>query len=127
MAECERNSKAGIVPRRGEYRERRNRDLLLAYDATKEGLDYLLQASEIERLPGGALHPLAVTPKPTGLFLGEGDVLGDVLDEERVRADATLDAGIAQIARRGSRHAAVSQSGNPSKKSAERRRNCAPA
>ena len=75
--------------------------ILLAYDATKEGRDYLLQAPELQWLPREQIHLFAVMPIPTGLFLGEGYVPGDVLDEEKTRAQATLDEGLVELARRG--------------------------
>lgn len=74
---------------------------LLAYDATKEGQDYLLRAPELEWLPREEIHLLAVMPIPTGLFLGEGYVPGEVLDEERARAQVILEQGLAELSQRG--------------------------
>lgn len=75
--------------------------ILLAYDATKEGRDHLLQAPEFEWLPHDAIHLLAAMPIPTGLFLGEGYVPGEVLDEEKAQAQTLLDDGLADLERRG--------------------------
>lgn len=75
--------------------------ILLAYDATKEGQDYLLRAPELGWLPREEIHLLAVMPIPTGLFLGEGYVPGEVLDEEKARAQAVLDQGLAELSQRG--------------------------
>lgn len=75
--------------------------ILLAYDATKEGRDYLLQAPELQWLPREQIHLFAVMPIPTGLFLGEGYVPGDVLDEEKTRAQTTLDEGLVELVRNG--------------------------
>jgi nucleotide-binding universal stress UspA family protein len=75
--------------------------ILLAYDATVEGREQLLSAKELDWLPHEAIHLLAVMPIPTGLFLGEGYVPGEVLDEEKAQAQAILDQGLAELARRG--------------------------
>jgi nucleotide-binding universal stress UspA family protein len=75
--------------------------ILLAYDATSEGRDHLLAAPELEWLPHEEVHLLAVMPMPTGLFLGEGYVPGEVLDEERAEAQRILDDGTQNLAQRG--------------------------
>lgn len=75
--------------------------ILLAYDATQEGRDHLLQARELEWLPREQIHLLAVMPIPTGLFLGEGYVPGEVLDDEKQRAQSILDQGMHELIGRG--------------------------
>jgi nucleotide-binding universal stress UspA family protein len=38
---------------------------------------------------------------PSGLFLGEGYVPGEILDSDRQEAQALVEAGVAELARRG--------------------------
>ena len=75
--------------------------MLLAYDATQEGQESLLQAPELAWLRHEPMHLLAVMPIPTGLFLGEGYVPGEVLDEERAQAQKLVDQGLEELRRRG--------------------------
>ena len=75
--------------------------ILLAYDATQEGQESLLQAPELAWLSHEPMHLLAVMPIPTGLFLGEGYVPGEVLDEERAQAQKLVDQGLEELRRRG--------------------------
>jgi nucleotide-binding universal stress UspA family protein len=75
--------------------------ILLAYDATQEGQDHLLQAPELAWLSHEQMHLLAVMPIPTGLFLGEGYLPAEVLDEERAQAQSLVDQGLAELGRRG--------------------------
>jgi len=75
--------------------------ILLAYDATQEGQESLFQAPELAWLSREPMHLLAVMPIPTGLFLGEGYVPGEVLDEERAQAQKLMDQGLAELRRRG--------------------------
>lgn len=74
--------------------------ILLAYDATQEGQESLLQAPELAWLSHEPMHLLAVMPIPTGLFLGEGYVPGEVLDEERAQAQKLVDQGLEELRRR---------------------------
>jgi nucleotide-binding universal stress UspA family protein len=75
--------------------------ILLAYDATIEGRDHLLAAPELDWLPHEEMHLLAVMPMPTGLFLGEGYVPGEVLDEEKAEAQRILNQGTQALIQRG--------------------------
>jgi nucleotide-binding universal stress UspA family protein len=75
--------------------------ILMAYDATIEGRDKLLAAPELEWVPHQETHLLAVLPMPSGLFVAEGYVPGEVLDEEKARAQLVLDAGVGVLKQRG--------------------------
>jgi nucleotide-binding universal stress UspA family protein len=75
--------------------------ILLAYDATQEGQESLFQTPELAWLSHEPMHLLAVMPIPTGLFLGEGYVPGEVLDEERVQAQKLVDQGLEALRGRG--------------------------
>lgn len=74
--------------------------LLLAYDATGKDQAALLAAPELEWLPHDDVCLLAVMPMPSGLFLGEGYVPGEILDADRRAAQALLDQGVAQLRQR---------------------------
>jgi nucleotide-binding universal stress UspA family protein len=87
--------------------------ILMAYDATEEAQSALLSAPELEWLPHEQVHLLAVMPMPSGLFLGEGYVPGEVLEEDRVRAQTLLDAGVADLRRRGFSAEGILTSGEP--------------
>lgn len=75
--------------------------ILMAYDGTTEGQRALFAAPEIALLPHDETHLLAVLPMPAGLFLAEGYVPGEIIDQEKAHARALLDAGIAELVRRG--------------------------
>jgi nucleotide-binding universal stress UspA family protein len=75
--------------------------LLLAYDATRDGHSALLAAPELAWLPHDDACLLSVMPMPSGLFLGEGYVPGEILDGDRRAAQAMLDDGVAQLTQRG--------------------------
>jgi len=75
--------------------------ILMAYDATAEGQAALLGTPEIAWLPHEEMHLLAVMPMPSGLFLGEGYVPGELLDEDKHRAEALLADGVEELGRRG--------------------------
>lgn len=75
--------------------------ILMAYDATPDGQSALLASDELRWLPHEQVHLLAVMPMPSGLFLGEGYVPGEVQEEDRARAQEVLDAGIAHLTGNG--------------------------
>lgn len=87
--------------------------ILTAYDATEEGLDALLAIPELDWVPHEEIFLLAVMPMPGGLFLGEGYVPGEVLDEDRLRAQALLDRGVAALRARGFTCEGIMTSGEP--------------
>jgi len=87
--------------------------ILMAYDATEEAQAALLSAPELEWLPHDQVHLLAVMPMPSGLFLGEGYVPGEVLEEDRLRAQALLDAAVEKLRRSGFSVEGILTSGEP--------------
>jgi len=87
--------------------------ILMAYDATEEAQAALLSTPDLTWLPHGEVHLLAVMPMPSGLFLGEGYVPGEVLEDDRLRAQALLDAGVAELRRRGFSAEGILTSGEP--------------
>jgi nucleotide-binding universal stress UspA family protein len=52
-------------------------------------------------------------PMPSGLFLGEGYVPGEVLEEDRLRAQALLDRGVDALRGRGFTCEGILTSGEP--------------
>jgi len=75
--------------------------VLLAYDATREGQELLLRAPELAWLSDEQIHLLGVMPIPAGLFLGEGHVPAEVVEEERAQAQLLVEEGVAALGRRG--------------------------
>ena len=87
--------------------------ILMAYDATEEGQAALLASPELEWLPHEQVHLLAVMPVPSGLFLGEGYVPGEILEDDRLRAQGLLDAGVAALRQRGFAAEGMLSAGEP--------------
>jgi nucleotide-binding universal stress UspA family protein len=87
--------------------------ILTAYDATEEGLEALLALPEFDWIPHEEIFLLAVMPMPGGLFLGEGYVPGEVLEEDRLRAQALLDRGVGSLRARGFACEGILTSGEP--------------
>lgn len=88
-------------------------NILMAYDGSEFGLARLLTTSELEWIPHQHVHLLAILPMPTGLFLGEGYVPGEILEEDRVRAQALLDHGVMQLRERGFDAEGILAAGEP--------------
>ena len=87
--------------------------ILMAYDATPEGQVSLLTSPELAWLPHGEVHLLAVMPMPSGLFLGEGYVPGEIQEEDRARAQVLLDTGVAALVDRGFKASGLLAFGEP--------------
>ncbi len=87
--------------------------ILLAYDATEEGQRALLASPELVWLPHEEAHLLAVMPMPSGLFLGEGYVPGEVLEDDRIRAQLLLDGGVRALTDAGFRADGILCAGEP--------------
>lgn len=88
-------------------------NILMAYDGTDGGLARLLATPELDWVPHQHVHLLAILPMPTGLFLGEGYVPGEVLEEDRVRAQALLDEGVIRLQERGFDAEGILAAGEP--------------
>ena len=87
--------------------------ILMAYDATAEGQAALINTPELSWLPHDDMHLLAVMPMPSGLFLGEGYVPGELLDEDKQRAEALLSGGVEELVKRGFKVQGHLTSGEP--------------
>jgi len=86
--------------------------ILLAYNGTREGKSALLACAEIASFAKSETHLLAVAGMPSSMFLTEGFLPEELLEEEKKRAQEILNEGTAQLKQRGfsvSGHLAVGE------------------
>jgi nucleotide-binding universal stress UspA family protein len=77
------------------------RKILLAYNGTKEGKRALLECADLASFLQADTHLLAVASMPPSLFLTEGFVPEELLEEEKKRTQTVLDEGIRTLRDRG--------------------------
>lgn len=77
------------------------RKILLAYNGSAEGKRALLECAELANFLGAETHLLAVASMPPSLFLTEGFVPEELLEEEKKRTQTVLDEGIASLKQKG--------------------------
>ena len=77
------------------------RKILLAYNGSQEGKRALLEAADLASFLQAEAHLLAVASMPPSLFLTEGFVPEELLEEEKKRTQAVLDEGIRTLRDRG--------------------------
>ncbi len=77
------------------------RKILLAYNGSQEGKRALLECAELANFLQADTHLLAVASMPPSLFLTEGFVPEELLEEEKKRTQAVLDEGIQTLRTRG--------------------------
>lgn len=82
------------------------RKILLAYNGSNEGKRALLECAELANFLGADTHLLAVASMPPSLFLTEGFVPEELLEEEKKRTQAVLDEGIGSLTDKGFKNAA---------------------
>jgi len=75
--------------------------ILLAYNGSAEGKRALLECAELANFLHAETHLLAVASMPPSLFLTEGFVPEELLEEEKKRTQQVLDEGIATLKTRG--------------------------
>ncbi|MDA8109248.1 MAG: universal stress protein [Betaproteobacteria bacterium] len=88
------------------------RKILLAYNGSQEGKRALVECGELANFLQAETHLLAVASMPPSLFLTEGFVPEELLEEEKKRTQAVLDEGIQTLRQRGfnaSGHLAVGE------------------
>jgi len=88
------------------------RKILLAYNGSAEGKRALVECAELANFLGAETHLLAVASMPPSLFLTEGFVPEELLEEEKKRTQTVLDEGIASLKEKGfvaSGHLAVGE------------------
>jgi nucleotide-binding universal stress UspA family protein len=77
------------------------RKILLAYDGSQEGKRALLECADLASFLQAETLLLAVATMPPSLFLTEGFVPEELLEEEKKRTRSVLDEGIRTLRERG--------------------------
>ena len=77
------------------------RKILLAYNGSQEGKRALLECCDLAGFLQAETHLLAVASMPPSLFLTEGFVPEELLEEEKKRTQTVLDEGIHTLRDRG--------------------------
>lgn len=77
------------------------RKILLAYNGSQEGKRALVECAELANFLQAETHLLAVASMPPSLFLTEGFVPEELLEEEKKRTQSVLDEGIRTLRERG--------------------------
>src|SRR5260221_13583109 len=75
--------------------------IMLAYDGSREGKSALLAYDEIAAFAHSETPQLAVAGMPSSMFLTEGFLPEELLEEEKKRAQEILNEGIAQLKQKG--------------------------
>ena len=75
--------------------------ILLAYNGSQEGKRALLECAEFAEFHNAETHLLAVASMPPSLFLTEGFVPEELLEEEKKRTQAVLEEGIKSLTDKG--------------------------
>ena len=75
--------------------------ILMAYNGSREGKTALLQCSEIASFTKAETHLLAVAGMPSSMFLTEGFLPEELMEDEKKRAQEVLDEGAKQLRERG--------------------------
>jgi nucleotide-binding universal stress UspA family protein len=77
------------------------RKILLAYNGSAEGKRALFETADLAGFLSAEMHLLAVASMPPSLFLTEGFVPEELLEEEKKRTKTVLDEGIKTLTDRG--------------------------
>lgn len=75
--------------------------ILLAYNGSHEGKSALLACAEIASFGKSETHLLAVAGMPSSMFLTEGFLPEELLEEEKKRAQEILNEGTEQMKQKG--------------------------
>jgi nucleotide-binding universal stress UspA family protein len=75
--------------------------ILLAYDGSQQGKRALFECADLAGFLGAQTCLLAVASMPPSLFLTEGFVPEELLEEEKKRTQAVLDEGIRALRDKG--------------------------
>lgn len=75
--------------------------ILMAYNGTREGRSALVECAEIAAFAKAETHLLSVATMPSSMFLTEGFLPEELIDEERKRMQEVLDEGVASLKARG--------------------------
>ena len=86
--------------------------ILMAYNGTHEGRTALFACAEIAAFAKAEAHLLAVASMPSSMFLTEGFLPEELIEEEKKRMQGVLDEGLAALKEHGfsvSGHLAVGE------------------
>jgi nucleotide-binding universal stress UspA family protein len=75
--------------------------ILLAYNGSQEGKRALFETADLAGFLNAEMHLLAVASMPPSLFLTEGFVPEELLEEEKKRTQVVLDEGTKTLADKG--------------------------
>ena len=75
--------------------------ILMAYNGSREGKTALLQCAELAAYGHADTHLLAVAGMPSSMFLTEGFLPEELLEEEKKRAQEVLEEGTSQLKEKG--------------------------
>ena len=75
--------------------------ILLAYNGSREGKTALLSCAEMASFTKAETHLLAVAGMPSSMFLTEGFLPEELMEDEKKRAQEVLDEGAKQLRERG--------------------------
>ncbi len=75
--------------------------ILIAYNGSAEGKGMLVSSCELSGFDQAETHLLAVAGLPTHLYVAEGFIPVELIDDEKKHAQTILDQGIAQLRDRG--------------------------
>ncbi len=75
--------------------------ILMAYNGSRDGKSALLTCAELAAFTKADTHLLAVAGMPSSMFLTEGFLPEELLEEEKKRAQDVLDEGISQLKEKG--------------------------
>jgi nucleotide-binding universal stress UspA family protein len=75
--------------------------ILLAYNGSQDGKRALLETADLAGFLNAEAHLAAVASMPPSLFLTEGFVPEELLEEEKKRTQTVLDEGIRSLRERG--------------------------
>ena len=75
--------------------------ILMAYNGTREGRAALFACAEVAGFAHGETHLLAVATMPSSMFLTEGFLPEELIEEEKKRMQDVLNEGLASLKERG--------------------------
>ncbi len=75
--------------------------ILMAYNGTHEGRTALFACAEIAAFAKADTHLLAVASMPSSMFLTEGFLPEELIEEEKKRMQGVLDEGLSTLKERG--------------------------
>ena len=89
------------------------RKILLAYNGSTEGKRALLECADVAGFLQAETYLLAVASMPPSLFLTEGFVPEELLEEEKKRTQQVLDEGVKSLEAKGFKAKGILAVGEP--------------